>query len=244
MLQPKYWLRERRLRRALVSYRIYDPPHKVEERVLPKEKALENFQYFMRVREERVRFFIDWLSHEFGTEASIDQVGIENILDWAGNYIPIIMPSHDRRQTADVYHCYAEPWTGEYAGANAFFDLGAMLGEAIISRHPNLRWQMEWSLSDYKIVQEASSEKTMTILRCREREIREAKREKWSEYRRPIVASASDPIVYEPIYEILDTYFGLVRQDITMKSAVKNATVPEGLRSGRQSYLRDWFRST
>jgi hypothetical protein len=47
---PQVKLRRFRLERALREYPLYDPPHKVEERLLASEKAAENFDYFMRMR--------------------------------------------------------------------------------------------------------------------------------------------------------------------------------------------------
>lgn len=40
---PQAYLRRLWLRRALRDYPLYDPPHKVEERLLSKAKAKENF---------------------------------------------------------------------------------------------------------------------------------------------------------------------------------------------------------
>jgi hypothetical protein len=53
------------LERALHDYPLYDPPHKVEERRLPKEKAAENFDYFISVRMQRVAQLRDWLQRDF-----------------------------------------------------------------------------------------------------------------------------------------------------------------------------------
>lgn len=243
MLLPKYWLRRRRLQRALANYPVYTAPHRTEERILSKEKALENFQYFLDVRIDRVLFFNSWLSREFGVDASLEPNGIERILDWADQYIPIIMPSDDPSQMADVYQAYAKPWVGDYGGANAFFDFGAALGEAVLRLYPKLRWQMQWSLADYTIAEEAFEPETMALLRCREKDIRQSKREKWSGYHRPILGSDTDPVLYEPIYDTTMTYFIFVSQNISLSSAIDNAVKPPGLRSFNCSYLRDWFHT-
>src|SRR5262245_47094335 len=130
--RPQDKRRQSRLRQALLKYPLYDPPHKAEERVLPAEKALENFRYFTDVRTQRVAYFVQWLRDEFGIEASLESAGMDATLDWARDYVPVIMPSDNIGRSADVRHCYAQPWVGEHAGTNAFVDLGAMLGEAII----------------------------------------------------------------------------------------------------------------
>jgi len=240
-LRPHYKRRQSRLRQALLNYPLYDPPHKGEERVLPVEQALENFRYFMDVRKERGAYFMQWLRDEFGVDASLEPAGTDATLDWARDYVPVIMPFDNRDRDPAVYYGRAEPWIGDYAGANAFVDLGAMLGEAIILRRPHLRWQMEWSMSDYPGIEQTADAKTMTIFRCYEQEMREIKEERWSGYRRPIIASASDPVVYEPVYGFLDTYFFVLAQHITVKAAFREATEPQGLRSDNFLYLRDWF---
>ena len=240
-LRPQYKRRQSRLRQALLKYPLYDPPHKAEERVLPVEQALENFRYFMDVRKDRVTYFMQWLRDEFGIDASLEPAGIDATLDWARDYVPVIMPYDNHDRDPAVYYGRAEPWVGDYAGANAFVDLGAMLGEAIILRRPHLRWQMEWSLSDYPGIERTADAKTMTMLRCYEKGDLELKREKWSGYRRPIIASPSDPVVYEPVYSSLDSYFFVLTQHITIKAAFREASEPEGLRSYNFLYLRDWF---
>ncbi len=65
MLLPQVSLRREWLRRALRDYPLYDPPHKIEERLLSKEEALENFDYFMRVRQQRLSYFENWLRQRF-----------------------------------------------------------------------------------------------------------------------------------------------------------------------------------
>lgn len=241
MLLPKYWFRQQRLRRALHDYPIYDPPHKAEERVLPDDKARENFQYFMDVRQERVRHFTSWLASKFDVEASLERKGIEDTLEWAADYIPIIMPSDDFWQTCLVFKTYAKPWSGEYTGANAFFDFGAMLGEAFIRHRPNLRWQMEWSLTDFPNVERAVPRETLTFLRNRERDIRARRKDECGGYRRPLLASVTDPVDYETPYGMITTDFGITCQAVSVEYAFKQRNAPKGLRVGRSKYLKNWI---
>ena len=241
MLVPRYWLSKQRLQLALANYPIYDPPHKTEERLLPIEKALDNFHYFMRVRHDRIHFFRTWLSDRFGVNTSFEKEGIEDTLNWVDAYVPIIMPYQNFSQTSVVFKGYARQWSGEYAGANAFFDLGAMLGETIIHHRPDLRWQLEWSLEDYPSVEKTLPRETMILLRSRERDVREAKREKYSGYRRPLLASAYGPLGYEPVYGMISTHFLIVSQRVAIDHAIRNLSVPGGLRTGNRDYLRAWI---
>jgi hypothetical protein len=241
MLLPKYWLRQRRLRRALVDYPIYDPPYKSEERTLPEEKALANFEYFLSVRQARVRFFSVWLAHEFGVAAGFDQRGLEQVLHWAQDYVCVLMPSDNFWLNATVFCAYARPWTNEYAGANVLFDFATMLGEAFIHHRPDLRWQMEWSLSDYQDIEKRVPRETMLVLRCRQRDIRALKQDVCSGYRRPLLASATDPVEYEDVFGCVMTYYGYVSTAATVEHAWKVFPMPKGLRpTTRSEYLKNW----
>ena len=241
MLLPKDWLRQKRLQRALRDYPIYDPPHKAEDRVLPSEMALENFQYFMDVRRERVRHFNGWLASQFHVRACLEPDGVEEILKWAAKYVGILLPL-DIRQNSKIYLAYEAPWTGDYAGANVLFDLAATLGEAVILRRPNLTWQMEWSLSDYPDIERIASRETLLLLRCRQRDIRQSKREKHSGFRRPVLASVDDALDFEDVFAYVQTYYFLVSQSVTVAYARRNIARPKGLLAGNSEYLKDWFR--
>jgi hypothetical protein len=92
MLLPLMWLRKKKLDRLLKDYPLYDPPHKVEERVLPKEKAQENFEYFMRVRKERVAFFSRWPEGNFGVKFTSDRKGALALGGWLIRYGGILFP--------------------------------------------------------------------------------------------------------------------------------------------------------
>jgi hypothetical protein len=140
MFLPNVWLRKRWLEHSLRNYPLYDPPHKVEERVLPKELALENFEYFMRVRERRVQYFRIWLRRNFWTKVQADENGVSALNRWAVGYAGLLLPDQ-RRPTA--YFAYDPPWTGEAAGCNVLFDMGTAFGEFIIAHCPKLRWEMD-----------------------------------------------------------------------------------------------------
>jgi hypothetical protein len=59
--------RKRELQRALGEYPLYNPPHKVELRLLTKERAAESFDYFMAVRLVRVAYPQSWLQRHSGS---------------------------------------------------------------------------------------------------------------------------------------------------------------------------------
>jgi len=139
MLLPQMWLRKRKLESLLKDYPLYDPPHKVEERLLPKEQAQENFDYFMRVRKERSAYFVKWLRDEFDATISPDSKGVDALGKWLIKFGGLLFPSDE---VYNSYFSYDPPWTGEGAGCNVVFDAGIAFGEIIIANCPMLRWEM------------------------------------------------------------------------------------------------------
>jgi len=101
-------LRKARLEveRALHDYPLYDPPHKVEEGRLPKEKAAENFDYFMRVRMKRVAQFREWLRQHFAVTVTLDEEGVRALGRWGNDYAGwlLVRRAEGLPQSSDTYY--------------------------------------------------------------------------------------------------------------------------------------------
>lgn len=136
-------LRKSRLERALREYPLYDPPHRVEERLLSKEKAAENFDYFMRVRLDRVTHFRDWLREEFRFKISLDEKGMRALCLWASRYAGFLLAKDADGYPTNSYFTYDPPWAGENIGCNVVFDFGIVVGQAILANCPKLRWDFD-----------------------------------------------------------------------------------------------------
>lgn len=232
MLRPQYWLRQPKLQRALVDYPVYDPPHKSEERVLPEDKARENFQYFLSVRHERLDFFFGWLERQFGVQASLEGRGLEAFLDWAKDYIALLLPD---KNVGDVFMAYAQPWSGRYAGSNVLFDIGIATGEAIILQRPDLVWCMEWPLVQLQGDQKASRE---ARVRSIQRYEQERKRNKNSGYRRPSLASIKSPAYYAPVFATVFSFHLMQSLWASFDLAWKEFKTPKASRSQHPDKLR------
>ena len=140
MLLPQMWLRKRKLETLLKDYPLYDPPHKVEERVLPKEQAQQNFEYFMDVREQRAVYFTKSLKNQFDIEIAATPRGVEALDLWMFQYGGLLLPN----EMVEVsYFTYDPPWRGTAVGCNALFDTGIVFGEFLIANCPKLRWEMD-----------------------------------------------------------------------------------------------------
>ena len=131
------------VKRALHDYPLYDPPHKVEERRLPKEKAAENFEYFMRVRMQRVAQLRDWLRQHFAVAVTLDEEGVRALGRWGNDYAGWLVVTGPDGDPSQSYFTYDPPWTGENAGMNVVFDMGITLGEVIIANCPKLHWDFD-----------------------------------------------------------------------------------------------------
>jgi hypothetical protein len=145
MFEVPPYVRPRRLwlRRALRGYPLYDPPHKVEERLLPREQAVENFDYFMRVREERVAYFKNWLHRNFWTVVTLDETGVRALNTWGNRFAGFLLTADANARVTDSFFTYDPPWTGEAAVYNVLFDMGITLGEVIIANCPKLHWGVD-----------------------------------------------------------------------------------------------------
>src|SRR5215471_7309570 len=94
------------MERALHDYPLYDPPHKIEERRLPKEKAAENFDYFMRVRMQRVAQLRDWLRQHFAVTVTLDEDGVRALGRWGNDYAGWLLArgAEGHPQSYDTYY--------------------------------------------------------------------------------------------------------------------------------------------
>jgi hypothetical protein len=143
MLPPHMKLRQVWLRRALRHYPLYDPPHKVEERLLPREKAAENFDYFMRVRGERLDYFQQWLRRNFWVNVTLNEKGVRALSRWGNKYAGLLFAEDATKDPAESFHTYNPPWIGEYAGNNVLFDMAIVFGEIIIATCRRLHWELD-----------------------------------------------------------------------------------------------------
>jgi hypothetical protein len=137
------WLRRFWLQRALRDYPVYDPPHKREERLLTKELARENFDYFMEVRQQRAEYFRDWLRRFFRVILTPDAKGIEALSRWGNKYVGLLLDTDSAGNPTDSYFTYSPSWTGNNAGCNVVFDMGITFGEFIILNCPKLYWDVD-----------------------------------------------------------------------------------------------------
>src|SRR4051812_32360629 len=140
---PQMWLRRIWLWRVMKDYPLYDPPHKLEERLLSKAQAAENFDYFMRVRMHRMAYFRDWLRRYFRVRLTPDTKGVKALNRWGNKYAGLLLEAKPNGNPTDTYFTYKPSWTGENAGCNVLFDMGITLGEFVIANCPRTRWDFD-----------------------------------------------------------------------------------------------------
>lgn len=143
MLLPHMAARKLWLKHALRGYPLYDPPHKVEERLLSDELAADNFGYFMRARLHRTAYFQDWLHRYFLVPLTPDTKGVRALNRWGNKYAGLLLNVGPTGHPTDSYFTYEPTWTGNEAGCNVVFDMGITLGEFLIANNPKLHWDLE-----------------------------------------------------------------------------------------------------
>ncbi|MFG1299303.1 hypothetical protein V5F49_05855 [Xanthobacter sp. V3C-3] len=142
ILKPRYWYPYMRMSRALVDYPIYAPPHLKCESDLTDDEAQENCDYFMRVKDERLEIFLEWMWRNFRIRLSFKPESIDMFDRWAKFYNGSIVLD-GQRMIWRSYNDYDPAWTGRFIGCNLFLDAGIYLGEYLIYKRPTIRWGMD-----------------------------------------------------------------------------------------------------
>jgi hypothetical protein len=127
-----------RVKQATANYPFYDRPYKRKPTRL--SEAEENFDYFMRVRLERLAFFQHWLKTNFSVIASFDSDGASSVDRWVNRYGDALLGDLDRDQFWFPY--YSKSWTQDNPGYSVIFDLGIFIGEFVIDKRPWCRWAL------------------------------------------------------------------------------------------------------
>jgi hypothetical protein len=140
MIYPTLFFKHLRSRRAIRDYPLYDVPNKQEERTLDEVRVNENFAYFMSIRLDRLAFFQNWLRQWFAVTASPNGDGLLALNEWINAYGGGLIGDEFNR--AMVFAGYHPAWVGQCAGYNVMVDIGIFIGEYLITKRPQLYWQI------------------------------------------------------------------------------------------------------
>jgi hypothetical protein len=224
MILPQTWLRKRLLRRALRDYPLYDPPHKVEERLLSREKAAENSDYFMRVRQQRLAYLQSWLRRHFGVTVTLDEKGITALNRWGNKYAGLLLTTGPDGHPTSSYFNYDPPWTGDNAGYNVLFDMGIALGEIIIANCGKLHWDVD------------------PVSAILPREARMLKRTPGMSFQRPMLTGFDTPVARKiPLHDVYGFADQMMRNLMTFRGIKRfNAMHRDDRRLIREQLLNDF----
>ncbi|MCG5238121.1 hypothetical protein [Xanthobacter oligotrophicus] len=142
ILKPRYWYPYLRMSRALVDYPIYAPPHLSRESELTDDEAQENFDYFMKMKNQRLQMFLDWMWRNFHVRLSFKPESIDQFDLWARCYNGTIV-AEEPYVISQSYQSYNPAWTGRFIGCNLIMDAGIYLGEYLIDKRPMIQWEIE-----------------------------------------------------------------------------------------------------
>src|SRR4051794_15389754 len=93
--------------KATANYPFYDRPHK--QKPTRFYEAEENFDYFMRVRLDRLALFQRWLMTHFAVNATFDSDGASAVCRWVNRYGDALLGDRDRDRFSFPY--YSKAWT-------------------------------------------------------------------------------------------------------------------------------------
>jgi hypothetical protein len=140
-----------RVKSASANYPFYDRPHKQKPKF--QRQAQENFDYFMRVRLQRLGFFQGWLRTHFNVNPSFDSGGASAVSRWVDRYGEALLGGNDRDQY--FFPHYSKSWTEENPGYSVIFDLGIFVGEFVIEKRPWCHWALMQETPDKPSVQKS-----------------------------------------------------------------------------------------
>jgi hypothetical protein len=129
---------------ALENYPVYAPPHDGLEMYMREQYALENFNYFLEHKKERLQAlqgFFKKLGHSLdftdNTRYYLDS--------WFSKYGRTLMPSADTH----AYYSNMVKWDGDKLMLNIIHDLSVFLGEFFINKNANYSWTMFSDVTPY-----------------------------------------------------------------------------------------------
>jgi hypothetical protein len=138
MRHVRYWLRERRLKRALIGYPPYVPPHSGVEWMMREEDARENFEFFLAQRADRIEALKRFLA-PFDVSLDFTDRAKQELDRWLAGYGALLFVS----ETGSSFLTRQPEWTGARSSLNVIFDIAIYIGEFAIAESPWLRWQLD-----------------------------------------------------------------------------------------------------
>lgn len=133
---------ERALARAnLRGYPEFAPPHRENANNLTQTEAVENFEFLMQQKEQRLAAFGAFLA-KFGVSAGLDDGSIRAVSTWSSRFAGALAEDLRSTRAELAFFHFAEPWRDELQGLNAILDFGLFFGEALIARNSKFAWKL------------------------------------------------------------------------------------------------------
>lgn len=134
----RHWRNGARLKRALIHYPLYNPPHQGIAKMMAKKDALENHEFFLTQKAARVEALRRFLC-PFGVRLDFTDQTKDALDDWLATYAAFLYVS----ENGCSFLTHNPEWAGARLGLNVILDLGIFLGEFAINENPVLRWEMD-----------------------------------------------------------------------------------------------------
>ena len=134
----RHWRNEARLKRALIDYPLYNPPHQGIAKMMANKDALENHEFFLAQKAARVEALRRFL-RSFGVRLDFTDQTKDALDDWLATYAAFLYVS----ENGCSFLTHNPQWAGRRLSLNVILDLGIFLGEFAINENPVLRWEMD-----------------------------------------------------------------------------------------------------
>jgi hypothetical protein len=138
----------RKFSHLLSAYPVYTPPFRANEYRLSPAHSAQNFQHFMRTKEDRLRTLWHFLGDAgapiFG-ELRFDPSSLQLVSEFLaanGYYLLDVHPEEKARAVERAFATY-ESWTGSLAPLNVVFDMGTFAGEWLVRNVTGVHWDLD-----------------------------------------------------------------------------------------------------
>jgi hypothetical protein len=123
---------------ALADYPIYSPPFRGTHPVLSQSEIKANYDYFLEQKSLRLEYLAKYLARFF-VELHLSHEALPDLEKWLYRYGGYLIPGSAMRMALDGYGL---TWLGEYHGVNIIYDISIFVGDFVVSKNKNARWDV------------------------------------------------------------------------------------------------------
>lgn len=113
--------------------------------------AVSIFFLFTKTKTIRREALTTFFSN-FGICVGSNEPDLMALSTWFASYAPALGEFLGTEEARDVFSEFSQPWIGNWHVLNLLFDLGTFIGDVIIVKKPNRRWERIVGRPDFAII--------------------------------------------------------------------------------------------